>query len=113
MAKKTKKSAEKNVAQNTAPRRHAKKATAPAVETVPGITPKLSVAKRGSAQVQPLVRLLQGRGFQGQRRMRLQDSQERNTPYAPAQSPLRSYHIPKHLRTPQGLIGYAVVLFPA
>lgn len=46
MAKKTKKSAEKKVAQNAAPRRSAKKATNPAVETVPAITPKLIVAQR-------------------------------------------------------------------
>ena len=40
---------------------------------------------------------LQGRGSEGQCRLRLQDRQERNAIYALAQSPLRSDYLPKRL----------------
>ena len=83
MAKKTKKSAEKIEAQTAAP----------AVD----YSGNNSQAHRGYPKVRSLVRLLQGRGSEGQRRLRLQNRQERNAIYALAQSPLRSDYLPKRL----------------
>lgn len=87
MAKKTKKSAENNRSSNRSSHRRY-------------YSDRNSQAHRGSAQVQPLVRILQGRGPQGQRRLRMQNRQKRYPLHAPAQSPLRSDDFPNHLRTP-------------
>ena len=84
MAKKTKKSAEKNRSSNRSSRRR-------------DYSGNNSQAHRGYPKVRSLVRLLQGRGSEGQRRLRLQDRQERNAIYALAQSPLRSDYLPKRL----------------